>query len=226
MAAPGKRGPARPVSRGAHCLEPLHWHFFSASCSFSPPCNETGHMAAGPTAPSPGGLDGHEEFAPPLHTHTHTHTHSHTQTSWRPGGWEGCRRRFLRKARKVSGRSLCSVRPDGERMGRGKGLQGSSGWWQGEKGLRVQPGTESAPGGEGYWEQENLKSNDLNITEKKTPSNGEQSSSTSGGWAGHPKFNHQSLQPRCPGQGDTLSCSGEGSGYPADLSQSASHGRD
>lgn len=35
--------------------------------------------------------------------------------------------------------------------------------------------------GEVYWEQENLKSNDLNIMEKKTPSNGEQSSSMSGG---------------------------------------------
>ena len=145
MAAPGRGGPGRPVSGGAHRLKTLHWHVLSASCSFSPICNEPGHMAAGPIAPSPGGQGGHEEFAPPpLHTHTHTLslslTHTHTQTSWRPGRWEGGRRRFLRKARKVSRRSLCSVGSDGERMGRRKGLRGCRGWGQAEKGLRVHPG--------------------------------------------------------------------------------------
>lgn len=71
MAVP-KRDPGRPISGGARRLSLSTG--ISASLLFLSPCNEPGPMAVGPTAPNPGGQDGHEEFAPPpLHTHTLTH---------------------------------------------------------------------------------------------------------------------------------------------------------
>lgn len=89
------------------------------------------------------------------------------------------------------------VSKEGQEGVREKSLQCGARWGENGKGqgaLRVQgvgargEGPEGAARvqsqllvGEGYCEQENLKSNDLNVTKKKTPSNGEQSSSTSGG---------------------------------------------
>ena len=137
MAAPGRRGPVGPSPE-----VPTAWSLSTGISSLPPALSVplAMRLVIWWLVPQPQALEdkmGMMSLHHHHYTHTHTHSHSHTQTSWRPGGWEGCRRRFLRKARKVSGRSLCSVGPDGERMGRGKGLRGSRGWWQGEKGLRV-----------------------------------------------------------------------------------------
>lgn len=80
-------------------------------------------MVAGPTAPNPGGQDGHEEFAPPP---LHTHTHSHTQNQLEARGM---------------GRVQKEVSKEGQEGVREKSLQCGARWGENGKGqgaLRVQ----------------------------------------------------------------------------------------
>ena len=127
MAAPGRRGPVGPSPE-----VPTAWRQGA-------PCNETGHMVAGPTAPSPGGQDGHDEFAPPP---LHTHTHTHTLTLTHPNQLEA----------RGMGRVQKEVSKEGQEGVREKSLQCGARWGENGKGqgaLRVQGVVARGEGPEG-----------------------------------------------------------------------------